>query len=100
MTGVQTCALPICFPVTIQAVAKTPEDRLLAITKFLSSDEFANLASKPAGSNAEKTAINKVAASKKFATLAKQMNVRDFSERQKFISGMLQAVAQEYEAEK
>ena len=79
----------------IQAVAKTPEDRLLAVTQFLSSDEFANLARKPAGSNAEKTAINKVAASKKFATLAKQMNARDFSERQKLLSGILQTIAAE-----
>lgn len=79
----------------IQAVAKTPEDRLLAVTQFLSSDEFANLARKPAGSNAEKAAINKVAASKKFATLAKQMNARDFSERQKLLSGILQTIAAE-----
>lgn len=79
----------------IQAVAKTPENRLLAVTQFLGSDEFANLASKQAGSNAEKTAINKVAASKKFATLAKQMNARDFSERQKLLSGILQTIAAE-----
>jgi hypothetical protein len=79
----------------IQAVAKTPENRLLAVTQFLGSDEFANLARKPAGSNAEKTAINKVAASKKFATLAKQMNARDFSERQKLLSGILQTIAAE-----
>lgn len=80
----------------VEKIAKTPNDRLLAVTKFLNSDEFAALASKEAGSNAEKTAINRVASSKAFANLAKKMGVsRDFSEKQKFISGMLQALAQE-----
>ena len=31
MTGVQTCALPICFPVTIQALKDSSEDRKAAI---------------------------------------------------------------------
>jgi len=85
----------------VEKIAKTPNDRLLAVTKFLNSDDFAKLASKESGSAAEKAAINKAAASKSFSDLARKIGVgRDFSERQKFISGMLQAVAQEYEAEK
>lgn len=85
----------------VEKIAGTPNDRLLAVTKFLNSDDFARLASKESGSAAEKSAINKAAASKSFFDLAKKIGIeRDFSARQKFISGMLQTIAQEYEVDK
>ena len=36
MTGVQTCALPICFPVTIRAIIKhnKPEAVILSIEEY------------------------------------------------------------------
>ena len=42
MTGVQTCALPICFPVTIRVVKKDEKD-IYVITigdKLASTEEF------------------------------------------------------------
>ena len=44
MTGVQTCALPICFPVTIDHVAKIEEITLDYESLLrLSADDFVSL---------------------------------------------------------
>ena len=47
MTGVQTCALPICFPVTIEEVAK----RVIGLESYLVEGDAYEIAHKTVGDN-------------------------------------------------